>query len=289
MRQDLVRAVVISLDGSDRIDGFLEQNSKYFDFSIHNAYDARSGGGDEFFDRGRAEEITGRPLLGGEIGCAISHLQVLREFATEPGNDSDLMLVAEDDARLDPDARVVVDRALGRMQEIEYLILSESWGGKDMGSWISLTRNPNARLGNMSLKILPLGPFWNPIAHRVGHVSNEVWGTGLYLVSRRAAKKYISSTDILGRIYWIADDYGKWAKKAGVDIQVCRPGICSWEGETQIKDRPMTNSAAVEKAPSLQTKLKSRIAASIRVERFKSSLRATRHELRGGSFPYSDR
>lgn len=288
-RNKIVRAVVISLPGSDRLPAFMERNGSQFVFEVHDAYDARTGGGDEFFDKARAEQIVQRELKGGEVGCAISHLQVLREFATEPGNDTDLLLVAEDDARLDADAFKVISRARKRLKQIDYLILSEAWGGKDMGSWISLKRNPSWRLGNMSLRILPLGPVWNPLEHRVGHVSNDVWGTGLYLISRSAAKSYVGATDEHGRSYWTADLYHYWATKANVDILVCRPGVCDWEGESQVDNERAFDPSRIPAAKSRAELVRNRVALRTRWARFKGSLRATQHELQGGSFPFSDK
>lgn len=287
--QKIVKSVVISLAGSKRIQGFWDQNSSQFDFELHDAFDARNGGGDEFFDKARAEEFVGRPLAGGEVGCAISHLQVIREFATAEGPDAELMLVAEDDARLLPEAREVVDRILSKITNIEYLVLSEALGGKNMGSWISLRRNPTNVIGNMSLKFTPVGSLLNPMSHRVGHVSNAVWGTGLYLISRKAAKAYVALTGGSGKSHWIADYYYYWAAKANVDVLVCRPGICTWEGESEIYDRETFDLEALGTGNRLVDRVKVRVAFRTRLTRFKASLAATKHERKGGSFPYLDK
>lgn len=287
--QRIVKSVVISLENSRRIKGFWEHNSDQFNFELFDGFDGRVRQGSEYFDKEKAERIFGKPVFGGEVGCAISHLQVIREFAYSDGQDSDLLLVAEDDARLVPDARIVVDRILSKFNNIELLILAEGLGGKNMGSWVSLRRNPTNVIGNMSFKFTPVGSLPNVMAHRVGHVSNALWGAGLYLISRSAAKSYLKLTDNLGRSHWLADYYFYWADKAKIDVLVCRPGLATWEGESEILGREEFDLDAGKVGGSLLDRIRLRVALRTRLTRFRASFAATIHERKGGSFPYLDK
>lgn len=283
-RQRITRRVVIALNDSPRIPGFLEHDSAA-SFVIFEAFDGRSGGGEAFFDVAGGEVITQKKLTGGEIGCAISHMKVIREFAEQVGSDEDLMLVAEDDARLVSDFEVTLTRILRRVGHVQCLVLSEAWNDVDAGSWISVRRNPTLWLGSMSFLFRPVGPLSNPLAYRVGHVSNYIWGTGLYLISRQSAKSMLRLTDTKGRSNWVADAYHYWAPLAGVDVRVCRPGLAVWDGESQIFGRSVAPNDDVQTVGARQ-RLRSRIAMRTRWIRFKGTLKTTGHELRGGKFPY---
>ncbi|WP_071893904.1 glycosyltransferase family 25 protein [Neomicrococcus aestuarii] len=287
----VVKRAVIALNDSPRIAAFLEQNSAN-SFEVFDAFDGRNGQGATEFDLSRAAEITGRPLVGGEIGCAISHFRLMKQFSLETGADSDLMLIAEDDARFERDFEETLERILTRVRPIDLIVLSEAWGGVNFGSSISIFRNPTAWLGSMSFLAKPVGPLLNSYKHRVGHVKDYVWGAGLYLVSREAARRIVSLSDSSARSHWLSDAYHYFAPRSGIDVLVCRPGLASWEGESSIKGRrieaKLENGSKQNKLQDLARFVKARVALKTRVGRVRGSLTATRRDLRGGSFPYLD-
>ncbi|MCO6809653.1 glycosyltransferase family 25 protein, partial [Pseudomonas aeruginosa] len=102
----VARAAVVSLPGSGRRRGFFAQPLAGV-FEVAEAFHGATQDWTPYFDAARFAEHYGRAPVPAEIGCAISHARVIRDFAAEAGADSDVLLVAEDDARFTEDfARV---------------------------------------------------------------------------------------------------------------------------------------------------------------------------------------
>lgn len=203
------------------------------------------------------------------------------------------MLVAEDDARLDENFDDVLQRVLKHSAEIGVILLAEAWGGVDFGSWISIRRNPTVWLGSMSLLVKAVGPLHNPYKHGLGHVNNDIWGSGLYVVSRQAAKQIVALADSSGRSYWLADGYHHFATNAGVDVPVYRPGLAAWADESSIegcvRESILPNTTKSNAAKTAFRKIKARIAVRTRLERIIGSVDANRKDFRKEPFPCLDK
>lgn len=72
------------------------------DYELFDAIDGRGFAASEDGDvrADLAARILGRPMTGGEIGCALSHARLLRRFVDDRGLDR--LVVFEDDVRLAP-------------------------------------------------------------------------------------------------------------------------------------------------------------------------------------------
>ncbi|OKL54553.1 hypothetical protein BSZ39_03605 [Bowdeniella nasicola] len=118
---------MISLQDSDRIDGFFTRPGSER-FELFDAFDGRSGQTHPVFDIDGFIARNGTPPLPGELGCAVSHYLVLRDFVMRSERPDDYLVVAEDDIRLTADFVPVLDNVLRRPRELEMVLLSDSWG-----------------------------------------------------------------------------------------------------------------------------------------------------------------
>ncbi|WP_071893903.1 glycosyltransferase family 25 protein [Neomicrococcus aestuarii] len=279
--QRIVKRIVISLADSPRIQGFLVQDQAK-GFQVFDAYDGRKYDGREYFDAQRAFETLGSTPTGPQIGCAISHRLVIEEFADEEGDGQDLLLVAEDDARFITDFSKIVDNSLKKVGSVELLLLAEAWNDRDAGVTLSVRRNPSMLMANMSLLARFSGKSKWSFRHRIGHTFGSVWGTGLYLISRRAAKKYKNHFAADGRTHWIADDYKYWANLSQIDVMLCRPGLATWEGVSSITPIKSTTESTSGSTRSLFGVISKRAAPRTRVRRALRSIAGTIAEVREG-------
>ena len=90
---------VIALDDSTRLDAFYSRPGSSR-FEVYPAFDGRAGDVPPDFDTAAFRARTGADPLPGEVGCAVSHSRLMREFAGEEGDPDDVMVVAEDDTLL---------------------------------------------------------------------------------------------------------------------------------------------------------------------------------------------
>ncbi|GAA4508822.1 glycosyltransferase family 25 protein [Brevibacterium yomogidense] len=219
----IVESHVVALEDSHRIDGFFAQPGTSC-FLRFRAVDGRVGEGLELFDSALFEDRYGRSPLPGEMGCALSHFKIIKRFANSCGRDSDLALVAEDDARFTPGALEVISTVAARVENVGFVVLAN-----DFPTQLSLFSRIVGRTGLR--------------AYRVGHNWGNVWCTGLYLVSRGAARQYMASTP--GRVSWVADHYSHFRREMGINVKVLRPSLVSWEGESDIRRGGPTFGAPV--------------------------------------------
>lgn len=225
--KSVAKAVVISLADSPRLEGFQKSNWGV-DFEVFDAVDTRQGYVPEDFNVDEYKKRALKDPRPAEIGCAISHYRVIKEFAEEPGNPGDFLLVAEDDAR-------AVDGFLGKLNSVlsakgkkDIVILSEPIFGS--------IKNLKYYAMSLTAKILPGG-------YRMGHYADRLAGAGLYLISRESCVKYVAQVKKAGGVSWLADEYNVSPSESSVelpfhvlDLQVVRPGLADWEGETTIHD-----------------------------------------------------
>lgn len=259
MASQITKAVVIALEDSPRIKGFLASDWGV-SFEVFPAVDTRQG---DFLESFNAEEFTqryGRSPRSGEVGCVMSHFSIIEKFAAEEGQDSDLILIAEDDARPTHDFRFSLTQLLDGPASWDLALLSEPiYGSEKTLKYYALS--PRARrIGN---------------GHRFGHFYDKIAGAGLYLMSRAACRVYVTNARKMNGISWVADDFGFFKDTAplpnpfeGLDIRVVRPGLADWEGETSIQEPTEYATYAQRKLEKMRlpriSELPSRIFALIR-------------------------
>lgn len=225
----LKKSVVLSLSGSDRREGFFHADWGGLDFEVFDAVDTRGGMVPPEFNYESFVRRYGHDPRPGEMGCAVSHYLILKEFAEESGSLDDLILVAEDDARPIPEFPELLKRILsGGGYVTDLLLLSEPIFGSQK---------------NMKCYAMSIGARRLGAGRRAGHFIDKAAGTGLYLMTRRASRQFVEATERAGGVSWVADDYLTQATLVpmpnpfeGMDIKVVRPGLADWEGETTIQD-----------------------------------------------------
>lgn len=273
--------VVIALDGSPRLERFYA-NPHARGFRVHQAFDGRQGGGDDLFDREAFARRYGRSPAGGEVGAAISHMQVLREFAEAPGADDDVIIIAEDDTYPTPDFPGVVRAILDRGDDLGIVVLRDGTGPATARNLWSMSESQH-QLSWLSTRIT--GPATGR-RYRVGHIDGFLVGACLYLVSRQAARAYITHVDTAGRMSWFADDYHELAIVSGTDLRAVRPTLAvTGDSPSMIgyEERPESQIAPPTDVPLPSThlgKLRARFAPQRRLRHAGMKHRATVADLR---------
>ncbi len=224
MRQRMLACKVISLQESERIAGFYDQTGAHR-FELVTAFDGRGGNVPAEFNWDRYIEVNGREPRGGEVGCSVSHFRVLRAFSEEKGAEDDWLLVMEDDSRWSDDFWRVV-RRLQRSRISGFVSLGDVFSVQDR--WVTMSRSQ--RSVTLSLLSRPVGRV-GLMPRIVGTVDGMMWGTGGYMIDRRAARSLVEKGLRCG-IYWNADDFRLWPDS----IRFCmvRPGLLRWEGPSTI-------------------------------------------------------
>lgn len=223
----IVERYVISLSGSPRRKSFFEQEFSS-DFKVWEAFDGRDGAGEQYFDRMGFEKLHGRAPEGGEIGCTISHVNLLAYFAQKEGRDDDLMLVAEDDAVFSGDAQAVITR-VAEGKDIDWALLGDPYEDPRRDPFWSVGRDR----WSLTLLARPVGPKARPWRYRLGEAEGKRMGAGLYLVSREAARRLTDYARRFG-LHFVADDYGVWHDGASVTPLLLRPTVAGWLGDSEI-------------------------------------------------------
>jgi glycosyl transferase family 25 len=96
------------------------------DFEFFNAIDGTqlSASIERLVDRDIAGKILGRPILNGEIGCALTHALLLKKFIEESALD--YLVVLEDDVTCGKEFTEVLTALRARAKEISSLLLLTS-------------------------------------------------------------------------------------------------------------------------------------------------------------------
>lgn len=198
---------------------------------MHSAFDGRTGSGQELVDAQGFRRRYGRSAEGGEVGCLLSHMAVLKEFAGSAGDTDDLLLVAEDDAVFGENFERVLTRIEHRAR-FDFALLAFPHESEGERGWDAPTRD----WAHMSAIAMPVGPYHRPCSYRIGRYWGGLWGAGLYLVSREGARKLTRRAEE-NRPDWVADDFEAWHRSAGLDVQFLRPNLCGWIGDSEIGGR----------------------------------------------------
>lgn len=234
-RPRIIRRVVIALPDSTRLSGFRAQPGGE-DFEVFDAIDNRSGSVTERFDVERFRNFFHRDPRPGEIGCTLSHMGVMRSFAEEVGADHDLLLVAEDDARLVEGFESIVGRLTHHVPVTSLVVLADPYGPAGRRD-----RSVGSKSEHFVQVSLFARRFRCPAQGGVvtmGRWSAGLTGMGLYLVTRSAARGIVRSLEdrYRGRPWWLADYHGFYRNDLGIDVLAVRPNLADWEGESSIQD-----------------------------------------------------
>lgn len=260
--------VVLSMVDSSRKLGFYNQEYSQR-FRTFDAFDGTTQNSSEYinFDA-YAERINRRPLPG-EIGCAISHYLIAREFASGNANDNDIILVAEDDAKFIKNINSIIEKIINRINwdDIDIVIL---------GSPGSVSNKRDLR--SIPQKLASLSIFSSIILdskkiYTVGDYYGYPLGTGFYLMTKRAAIAYTEFLAEKNKISWHADDYSSWAEKIGLRIQVARPNLVDFVGESVIGDLHM--SPVLQNPSKFLDKVKINLAIRARIKKIPNIIRAS--------------
>ncbi|MGQ4538440.1 glycosyltransferase family 25 protein [Dermabacteraceae bacterium P7074] len=248
-RYQLVDRVVISLeDSTERRDRFFSSPSAT-GFRIFPAFDGRSGEIPDFFDTEKFFNISGKPPTPGEVGCAASHYMVIRDFASSKGSNSDLILIAEDDAILSKNLDFVISKILEKSSLLDYCVLADAYGNADLYSLDS----PAIKICHHSLFSRPIFIKGEPYIYKIGYFSGILYGAGLYLMSRKAAKIYVDYVERVGKMYWVSDQYDYWPDRMGIKVSLLRPNLAEYCGDSTVRKSPAVwklfqkNSTTVKK------------------------------------------
>lgn len=203
---------------------------------MFDAIDNRSGSVTERFDVERFRDFFQRDPRPGEIGCTLSHMGVMRSFAEETGADCDLLLVAEDDARFVDGFESVIAPLARHAPSTSLVVLADPYGPAGRRD-----RSVGSKSEHFVQVSLFARRFRCPAQGGVvtmGRWSAGLTGTGLYLVTRSAARGIARSLDeeFGGRPWWAADYHGFYRDDLGIDVLVVRPNLADWEGESSIQD-----------------------------------------------------
>lgn len=235
MTQNITKRVVIALEDSSRLEGFLTQSGGN-EFSLFRAVDNRMGRHSADFDVEEFERFYRRPPRPGEIGCTLSHVSVMRSFAREDGNSEDLMLVAEDDARFSSHLDAALDAILQGQKVTGLVVLGDPYGRADAR---------DRGVGSSSEHFVQLSALARPLRlaggappFRIGRWAAGLTGAGLYLITREACRAVDGYLNAVGggKPWWVADYHGFYRDTLGCDVLFIRPNLASWEGQSSIQD-----------------------------------------------------
>ncbi|QNV37347.1 glycosyltransferase family 25 protein [Rothia terrae] len=267
----IVSKKVISLSDSSRIETFFLQKDAQ-DFLIYSAVDGRSDIKtiNKYFDKLGFENLWKYKIPNSHAACAISHYLIIRDFAQSEGDDSDLLLVAEDDAVFTPRFRDVLGRIEDEKKPIDLLILAEGYGEGEKPKYLGplaseIALSWNSRKWIIRGKIFRAGEYWG-----------TVYGAGLYLISRVAAKKYVKFVENQKKVRWPSDWYHYWADKSGIRKEILRPGVAQWKGESSLGHETsisLYDKKHKEDLSSLRNRLK--FYSSSQLKNIKNSLKIT--------------
>ncbi|MGQ4575764.1 glycosyltransferase family 25 protein [Dermabacteraceae bacterium P7006] len=264
----VVDKVVISLpDSHERRNQFFERKSAK-EFRVFPAFDGRKEEVPDFFDVNGFTNWYKRPPLPGEIGCTVSHYLVIKEFAEGDGQDSDVLLVAEDDAFLSDNLDLVVNKILSKSIDFEFCMLTDAV----CGTKYDLHRIFKKGLFSHSFKVVHMSVFSrrvfvkkNPHMYTIGTASGVLFGTGLYMITRKSARKYCDYVKNVEKLSWKADGYACWPQKMGMRISIVRPNLADSRyrpGTSTILDDSPESKAG--QAPNKEGEEKSNIVLLIR-------------------------
>lgn len=273
--QKVVDRVVIALDDSRRLDAFFQQPAAR-GFRVFSAVDGRRGRKslEPLFDFDEAARRWKYEMPVSHAACALSHFRVAEEFARGGGADTDLILVAEDDAHFTPRAPGVIEAVSGGGDPVDLVILADGYGeGEDPGFF-------GASATDASLSLLCRWVRVNGRTFRYGSYEGAVQGAGLYLLSRGAARRYCDFVTKAGAICWPSDWFHLWAIQAGIVPMLLRPGVAQWRGDSTLGHPPSLDLHAARVARQTRSfSSAQRYYVRSRFRWVKRSVRATLNDI----------
>lgn len=169
----------------------------------------------------------GRSLAPGEIGCAMSHRELMSVIATNPSlAEDDVILVVEDDAVLHPQ----LDALLPWLVAQPFDLMPLHHGS---ASRVGLPDPSGLALMDAVYPLSPLARQHPASPFRAGYTTPEAWmGTLGYLVRKRTARHLVAVEQ--GPVTRVADDY---RVIADLGLRVCqvRPSLV-WESSDQVSE-----------------------------------------------------
>lgn len=200
------------------------------EFAIFDGVDLRSTSKESvagLADQTILRHRYGRSLAPGEIGCALSHRELMSAIAANPAlADDDVVLVVEDDAVLHPD----LDALLPWLVDQPFDLMPLHHGS---ASRLGLPEPEGLALMDAVYPLSPLARRHPVKPFRAGYTTPEAWmATVAYLVRKRAATHLVGVEQ--GPITRVADDY---RVIADLGLRVCqvRPSL-AWESSDQVSE-----------------------------------------------------
>lgn len=227
-----VDTYVINLDGSnDRLENAKTVlSNQNVIFERFPAVDGRGKPLSEFptYDDAKAQDVMGRSLLNGEIGCFLSHVGCVDRFLK---SDADYLVVLEDDMQIDENFKSTVDGILNFLNQQQNL------------DWYLINIGPKKRKYAKTLTQVNqhdlTKAFYFPI-----RTIGLVW-------SRQGAQAFQESTQ---QIYMPVDNFlQQWLCKSGKGLSVW-PAIVSPSGYDSEIDVNRSNKKEADLGRSFKRK-----------------------------------
>lgn len=206
-----------------------ELNSYGIDFTRVPAYDGRclKPTSIDSYNEEQALKHMGRPLLGGELGCYLSHLQTAELFLE---TDNDYAVVLEDDMVIRADLAEYIPLIIDRLN-------------KNTKVWHLVN------IGASKHKIYSAIDTINQ--HQLIHAHYFPMTTTGLLWSREGAEEFVSKHN---RIFAPVDNYFRdWLTKANTGFSIYPPLVTPSGAESEIDKHP---NSKIIKEPNTRKKMK---------------------------------
>lgn len=205
--------------GSERQKPFFEQIDSQ-KFQLFNAVDGRNPEEIQKFDVPKFVENHGRTPTPGEIGCTLSHAQLISDFANSDSSDEDYLVIAEDDIKFTPYFSKVLDWVCSQKRTFDLVMLTDIFGFHHHKGIINFSAY-GSHLSLLSRRKRIIGHSF-----RRGRFLGNPWSTALYMVSKAGAKKYVDLIERSnGKCWWEADVYDIWGPLAGIKLHIVKPSV----------------------------------------------------------------
>ncbi|MGL5353359.1 MAG: glycosyltransferase family 25 protein, partial [Clostridium sp.] len=159
---------------------------EYFDAIVPQENDPR-------FDQFIAKSLYGRELRKGEIGCTLSHFEIIKKFS-QSNDDSQWLLIIEDDALPEPQFQQFIadfSEECNQLSDTPQVILLGHSKTSKKHLFVQGLKQPlktKLTIGKQSFGVNP---------------QVSMCGTVCYLINKAAAKLITACA----KVYWIADDW----------------------------------------------------------------------------------
>lgn len=189
------------------------------DFEIFNAINTMELSQAELertFDFAAFKKIYQRDVTKGEIGCALSHLNVYKKvLEDETIDEQDYVLVCEDDVLFAENFNENLTALLRENLTADIILVGQSkipsFDDKEL-----VINYPTT----FTFLQKPVGktPYRYAYPYR-----NYFAGTVAYLIKKSACRRFGREAERLQGTYWLADDFILFGRQFGLDILVVRP------------------------------------------------------------------